>query len=90
MGYTTRKHRGGETRHFWPDDTDKEFYISNSATMEEIFERCREKWPDASCPLGFSIGNIRIEAQFLHTDCLGYDSMDWGDYTHFLCITKGD
>lgn len=85
MGYTTRKHRGGETRHFWPDDTDTVLYIDGSASMEEIMTRCREKWGD-ECLL--AAGSIDIAAEFIHTDCLGYDKMDWGDYTKFLCITK--
>lgn len=86
MGYSTRN--GGQITDFWPDDTDVEFYVAHGASMDEIMERCREKWPDPSAPLGFNPSSIRIDSEFIHTDCLGYDLMDWGDYTKFLKITK--
>lgn len=82
MGYTTRKHRGGETQHFWPDDTATEFYIEGGASLEEINEQILQKWG----PIPLS--QLRISAEFIHTDCLGYDLMDWGDYTNFLRITN--
>lgn len=81
MGYGKRDN--GITT-FWPDDTDVEFYMAEGASLEEILTLCREKWGD-QCLLA---GNIRIDSEFIHTDCLGYDLMDFGDYTKFLKITN--
>lgn len=82
MGYTTRNN--GQITDFWPDDTGTEFYIAYGASLEEIMTRCREKWGD-EC---LADGSIKIESEFIHTKCLTYDLMDWGDYTKFLRITK--
>lgn len=79
MGYGTRD---GGIRTFWPDDTDTEFYIMSSATLEDIIEQAKAKWPQAD------FSNITIEAEHVHTDCLGHDQYDGGDYTDFLCITR--
>lgn len=89
MGYGERKGGGGhKIATFWPDDTDKCFYIAEGTDLAEIMDRCAQKWPDGSSRVGFNAGDIQIEAQFIHTDCLYYDLMDFGDYTRFLCITN--
>lgn len=81
MGYGTRNN--GQIKTFWPDDTENEFYIAGSATIEDITKRCREKWG-----WDFDWSHIRITPEHIHTDCLTYDLYDSGDWTHFLCITK--
>lgn len=93
MGYGTRPNdfTSNGIRTFWPDDTDTEMFIEadyNSISMSDLLCRIAEKWPDQSCPLGFDAGSIHIEAEYIHTDCLGYDRYDSGDYTRFLKITK--
>lgn len=79
MGYSTRS--CGNIRTFWPDDTENSFYIESSASIQDILDRARRTWPQAD------LNNIRIEAQHIHTDCLGYDQYDSSDYTNFLCIS---
>lgn len=85
MGYGTRGGQLGHTiRTFWPDDTDTEMYLdaSHSTTLAELMEKIDEKWP------GASMTNITITAEEIHTDCLGYDLYDAGDYTRFIIITR--
>lgn len=79
MGFGTRNN--GQIKTFWPDDTETEMYITESASLADIVGRCVQKWP------GFLFSDITIESKFIHTDCITYDLMDWGDYTNFLCIT---
>ena len=81
MGYTTRKHSGGTIESFWPDDTDTEFYISRDASLAYIIERVEDLWPDAD------FSDIQITSEFIHTDSLGYDLFDRGDWDEFLKIS---
>lgn len=93
MGYGKRPGGGGHTiRTFWPDDTATEFWLSaddDTITLAKIIELCREKWPDTSRDM-VSKADIAITSEYIHTDCLGYDRYDPGDYTRFLKITKKD
>lgn len=85
MGYGTRRGGiGGDIRTFWPDDTDTEFYLDATQiwTQAEIQQRIEDRWP------GVSNENIVISAQHIHTDCLGYDLYDAGDYTMFIVIRR--
>jgi hypothetical protein len=80
MGYSTRKHFGGTIESFWPDDSETEFYISDGTSLYVIIETCKEKWLDVE------FDNIQITSEYIHTDCLGYDCYDSGDYTCFIKI----
>jgi hypothetical protein len=85
MGYGTRPGTLGHTiRTFWPDDTETEMFIdaSHSTSMLELINRIEEKWPDAK------LHDITISSEKIHTDCLGYDLYDPGDYTDFIIITR--
>lgn len=77
MGYSTRNN--GQIKEFWPDDTEKEFYICGSASLFDIMIRSKEKWPDC-----YDYGKIEITPENIHTRCLTYDSYD---YTDFLKIS---
>lgn len=80
MGETTN---GKGIRSFWPDDTDTEMYFSpGSANLGYILERAREKWGGE-----INIDELEIHADYIHTDCLGYDQYDPGDYTNFVRVT---
>jgi len=81
MGYGIRS---GTIRTFWPDDTDSTIYIATytSLTLEELMDKIDDKWP------GASRSNITISSEKIHTDCLGYDLYDPGDYTDFIVITR--
>ncbi len=83
MGYSTRPN--SEIRTFQPDDTDDEFYIATdweSVGLSEILEKIKEKWPD------LALSDVYIEAKHIHTDCLGFDSYDPGDWTNFICVSR--
>jgi len=67
---------------FWPQDTDTEIYIAGECDMEDILSRISKKWP------GAKLSEISIEADYIHTKCLGYDLYDPGDYTKFLLIKR--
>ena len=83
MGYGYRSGGiGGDIKTFWPDDTDTEMYLTVCNTLAEIQEKINEKWPGASAE------NIVIDSEKIHTDCLGYDLYDSGDYTDFIIIRR--
>lgn len=83
MGYTTRKHIGGEITDFWPDDTDTKFYLAGGASLEEIHAEITARgWS------GVPFSEIQITAEHIHTHCLGYDLYDAGDYTTFIAIER--
>lgn len=70
---------------FKPDDTDTEFYIPTRYTkvsLTDILEKAKEKWPD------ITFEELNIEAEYIHTDCVGYDLYDPQDYTEYLCISR--
>ena len=85
MGYGTRD---GGIRTFWPDDTETEMYIdaggmfATPITMADLLQRINDKWE------GASLSNIEITSEYIHTDCLGYDLYDAGDYTTFIKIRR--
>lgn len=85
MGY--KKRSGTNITDFWPDDTDKEFFISTESyvSLAEVLDKAREKWST-----DVDLEKLNIEAQHIHTYCLGYDRYDAGDYTDFLRITLRD
>jgi hypothetical protein len=50
--------------------------------MADLLQKIYKKRPDAS------LNNIEITSEHIHTDCLGYDLYDEGDYTTFIKITR--
>jgi len=84
MGYTTCKRWGGEIQSFWPDDGDDHFYITSHSqpSLAAILIMAQERWP------GIDPNDILIEAEHIHTDCIGYDLYDPGDYTNFIRIGR--
>lgn len=72
------------TRSFEPDDTDTEFYIATggcSVDLGLVLERARDKWGQ-----DIVIEDLRLQAEHIHTDCLGYDRYDPGDYTDYIRV----
>jgi hypothetical protein len=85
MGYGTRGGSLGHTiRTFWPDDDENTLHIESNTcpTLAVLLEKAQEKWP------GVELHNIRISAEKIHTDCLGYDLYDSSDWTDFIILTK--
>jgi hypothetical protein len=76
--------RDRSIRTFTPDDGPRIFYIAYTAKLEQILELAQIKWP------GITPSQIDIEPQHIHTDCLGYDRYDPGDYTNYLAITAAE
>jgi len=71
-------------RSFTPDDTETELYIPanySGPSLRDLISRCKEKFPNAS------FDDIEISAEHIHTDCLGYDRYDPGDYTNYIVAT---
>lgn len=81
MGYTTK----GSITSFWPDDTADVMYIASyySLSLSAIMDRAKEKWPGK-----LDYEDIRITAEYIHTDCITFDGYDAGDYTNFIVITR--
>lgn len=79
MGYGKRD---GTIRTFWPDDTDKQFHLAAGTSLSTIMEKVKEKWGQ-----DVDFENIDVTGEHIHTDCLGYDSYDPGDYTDFVVVT---
>lgn len=71
------------TRSFQPDDTDTEFYLASYSPLQlgYILELAREKWGQ-----DIDIDEIVMQPEHIHTDCLGYDRYDPGDYTNFIRV----
>lgn len=89
MGYSTREHRFGTIRSYWPDDDEDTIYIAADAgcgsmgeRLADIIETVKNKWPDVS------LEDVHIASENIHTDCLNYDLYDAGDYTNFIVITR--
>lgn len=85
MGEYTRTPFGssGKIRCFKPDDTADSFYLDGALewTLQEIFDKAKDKWGDT-----VDINKITIWPEYIHTDCIGYDKYDPGDYTNYLRI----
>lgn len=84
MGYGKRD---GSIRTYWPDDTENTLHIdggglASATSLKELLEKATEKWP------GVSLDDITISAEHIHTDCLGYDLYDPGDYTEFIILRR--
>ena len=80
MGRYTRP--GTQITDFRPDDTDTEMYIPSAfgTSLSELLERAKVKWPTAT------LDNIEITSEKIHTECLGYDRYDAGDYTDYIIL----
>ena len=82
MGYGTRD---GSIRTFTPDDTDTEKYIRSLDglySLGDILNIAREKWGE-----NIGLDDITITAEYIHTDCLGYDGFDRSDWDNYLVLT---
>lgn len=82
MGYY-KNHSG--LKSFEPDNTYTKFYLNascHSFELQDIIDKCKEKWGQ-----DISLSNIHISAEYIHTDCIGFDEYDPSDYTNYLVIT---
>ncbi len=80
MGFGTRN--GGQIKTFWPDDTPTELWIEDGTDLPDLVARIESHFGDCD------MSSLKITSEYVHTDCLGYDSYDADDYTKFLKITR--
>lgn len=66
---------------FWPKDTDNEFFIAREMDLPTILTKIKDKWPNVP------LDKIRIESEYIHTDCITYDLYDPSDYTNFIKVS---
>lgn len=85
MGFIEHKHIGGTRTDFWPDDTEKEFYLPSYGedfSLLELIDKVKAKFGD-----DVNLDNVVISSEYIHTEALYYDLHDPSDYTKFLRIT---
>jgi hypothetical protein len=86
MGYGTRDGSWGHRiPTFKPDNTDDTLYIEAdwmTVRLDDLLVRVKEYFGE-----DVNLENITISAEHIHTDCLGYDRYDRGDYTNYIVIT---
>jgi len=72
-------------RCFDPDNTADKLYISSSLepSLEHILDSARGHFG-----AHLTISDITIEAEHIHTRCLGYGSYDPGDWEDFLVVRR--
>jgi hypothetical protein len=73
-------------RCFTPDDSPTVLHIQSSfstLSLEEILERARDHFG-----ADVDLSTLTIEAEHIHTRCLGFDQYDGGDWDDFIVITK--
>jgi len=81
MGYSYRNN--GCIKDYWPDNTDTVIYLNaaDDYDLAAIMQVIKNNWPDATPE------DIRITSEYIHTECLTYDSYDSSDYTNFIVLT---
>lgn len=88
MGYFTRPGSLGHTiQCFEPDNSATELWIatgwmSSATSLGELIALARSHFRE-----DVDISQLTITAHHIHTDCIGYDCYDSGDYTDYICIT---
>lgn len=74
-------------RNFTPDNTPDTLYIDaslyTSLTLGEIIDKAREHFGDNIC-----FDDLTVNAEHVHTRCLGYDLYDPTDYDDYVVITR--
>ena len=74
--------------YFEPDNDENTLYVKcgyNSWSIQEVLQLIQEHF---NVNQESAILDFEITAEYIHTDCIGYDSYDPGDYTNYLCITR--
>mgnify|MGYP006951382221 CR=1 FL=1 len=81
MGYFTHV---DNTQSYRPDNDENTLYIESVglASFAELCERIKDHFGD------YPLHLLDIRAEHIHTDCVGYDLYDRGDYTDYIVIEK--
>ena len=82
MGYSFIEHRFGRIESFEPDNDENTLYIPGtfSNNLEYLIERIKDYFGTKD------LLNYSIEAEYIHTNCLGYDQHVPSDYTNYIVI----
>ncbi len=74
-------------RCFTPDNTDDCLYIDATwhSDLAEIIDKAESYFKRDLSP-----ADIKIQAEWIHTRCLGYDLYDPSDYTAYIVISLVD
>lgn len=72
---------------FRPDDGPDHFYVATGWTdgpvaLSDILSTVLGKWGN-----DVDLSRVDIQAEHIHTNCIGYDRYDPGDYTDYLKIS---
>lgn len=75
----------GSIENFSPDNTPDTLYIDscNTPTMGEIMQAINKHFGGNA-----NLNNFSIEAEYIHTHCIGYNRYDPGDYTNYIVIRR--
>lgn len=80
-----KAHNGTES--FRPDNGPNDLYIDatwgGSINFNDMLTQIQEYFGEH-----IKFEDLEITAEHIHTDCLGYDRYDSGDYTNYIHITK--
>ncbi len=68
----------------YPKDDENTIYLPSieEFSLGAILEIAKQKWPAAD------LNDIKIESEYRHVECLGYDLYDSQDYQNYIVITK--
>ena len=80
---TTTYSNNGQVTNFWPDDTENTMYLYGEHTFSEIMDICKQKFGE-----NIDFAHIKIEYEYIHTRCLGFDSYDSSDWDTFTVIHR--
>jgi len=78
-----KAHNG--TRSFEPDNTPDKLYIETASlfTMGDLIARAEQHFGPDIDPESLS-----IDAEHIHTRCLGYDQYDGSDWDDYIILTR--
>lgn len=85
MGYGIRD---GNIQTFTPDDDANTLYIAadwDSIGLDYLMNRIHDHFGEDA-----NLENFSIASEHIHTDCLGYNRYDRGDYTNYIVITRNE
>lgn len=85
MGYGTRQRLSGVSiKTFEPDNDANTLYLKGgSYSLTGLIKAAKEHFgPDVM------FSDLTIDAEHIHTDCIGYDLYDRADYTDYIIIRR--
>lgn len=81
MGYYYRF--GTNIQCFQPDDDANNLWLQYDIELPYLLSQIRQHFGEDA-----KLEDFCIAPEYIHTDCLGYDRYDPGDYTNYLHIYR--